>query len=904
MCTPHKALRNTIKAYLKTAEKKLAEEKTKVEVPQSPAGRASVSELPPNSVTPANGATSTEASNVTNAELSAQSNPELGQNESAELPSPNDPQPTVESANTPSAGNTAIEDISSATVEGSQTAETLATQNGTPRAGNGDFKAGSEHGGHEMEVTDNAQQMQTQMLQQQNIANGMGQMNGFPNMSNTMGFGNMDFSQMMQNGMPGGMNMPNMMGMPGMGFMDPMAQMSQMYGGFGGPNMGNGMNGMGMNFANANQGMYGGWNGQNNMWSGQNNSNAFAQGMGGDFGSSNGYGYNYSQGNFPQQQYSNNNFQSGYYGHGYGRGGRGRGRGFGRGRGGFNQFHQGNHSNFQQPFHQYPHQSQALPNGNIELSSGPSTKDPGHDENEAEKPPVKTLDEEFAPGGLEDIKEVFAEDYKIEDSTGTTTQEKPEVTDDTHTTLKEETHDQETAQSEELQMNGNAKPAPIESVVSDSPLHVEDEPRGNEGPRVTNETAHDATNAMPPPSAPLGPAAQYGDTGRDYGFGGRGRGGFSGRGRGAPFLNGHASKADMPLNAPTEPKGQGVVGAPTGPKSMRPGFVAPPTRGRGGGLQIAGRAAMASRDNQSQPPMSATSQSSRGREASRSRSRSRSRSPSRHRSRKHHHDDYPSDYEYDEDRYHNRRRKRSRYDDDYENETPIEEPVYRSESSNPERSSHQSHRERSRHSSHKHKSSHRSHRHRSRSPDSSRTRDRQRDYDRDYDDCHTVEREEPSSAFDSESRSSSHRKHKHRPSRHEDDRHSHHHRDRDRKRSRRDYDESGDRRGEESEHRSRRQRQGSEQDFSVASRDMAAEVMKVEPEMDPYALEREARIKERMLKEQQRREATVGSREKGPSRKGSSTTDRMGNGRRVSYKYADEANASRIEQEREAARWT
>ena len=78
---------------------------------------------------------------------------------------------------------------------------------------------------------------------------------------------------------------------------------------------------------------------------------------------------------------------------------------------------------------------------------------------------------------------------------------------------------------------------------------------------------------------------------------------------------------------------------------------------------------------------------------------------------------------------------------------------------------------------------------------------------------------------------------------------------------------------------------------------------KQEPEADPYAQEREARIRERMLKEQQRREATVGDREKAPSRKGSGT-DRMGNnGRRVSYKYADEASASKIEQEREAARW-
>lgn len=49
MCTPHKALRNTLKAYLKTAEKRLAEERLKSQPPVptiSTPGEANASEAP------------------------------------------------------------------------------------------------------------------------------------------------------------------------------------------------------------------------------------------------------------------------------------------------------------------------------------------------------------------------------------------------------------------------------------------------------------------------------------------------------------------------------------------------------------------------------------------------------------------------------------------------------------------------------------------------------------------------------------------------------------------------------------------------------------------------------------------------------------------------------------------
>lgn len=84
--------------------------------------------------------------------------------------------------------------------------------------------------------------------------------------------------------------------------------------------------------------------------------------------------------------------------------------------------------------------------------------------------------------------------------------------------------------------------------------------------------------------------------------------------------------------------------------------------------------------------------------------------------------------------------------------------------------------------------------------------------------------------------------------------------------------------------------------------------------MDPHTLEREARNRERLLKELQRREAMEG---KGASAGGQQRREGgkadggrvggMASSRRMSYKYEDEesneARASRVENEREAGRW-
>ncbi|KAJ9639431.1 hypothetical protein H2199_006464 [Coniosporium tulheliwenetii] len=125
--------------------------------------------------------------------------------------------------------------------------------------------------------------------------------------NNASGFNPM-MQMPMQNGTGGSWNnFSGMMGMPGMA-MDPMSMQQGMFGGYGGQGMGmNGMNGMSMGMGYA--GFGGGWNGQ--------------QMSGGDFGGAHagyypGGGYNqqsHQQGHFPphqmhHQQFQKNNYQN------------------------------------------------------------------------------------------------------------------------------------------------------------------------------------------------------------------------------------------------------------------------------------------------------------------------------------------------------------------------------------------------------------------------------------------------------------------------------------------------------------------------------------------------------------------------------------------------------------------
>ena len=401
--------------------------------------------------------------------------------------------------------------------------------------------------------------------------------------------------------------------MPNMG-VNPMSQ--GLYGGFGGPGIGmagmNGMNSMsgmnmGMNF-HTGQGMYGaGWNDQNtNMWNGpqNNNPNAFSNGMGGDFGSNSGYGYSMSQqGNFHQHQYPNGDFQQGYYGRGYGRG-RGRGRaGYGRGRGGYSQSAQGNYPTFHQPYEQQQYEIQ---NMQAQMSNNQANQtEPKEQIDSIEQPTnneqLNQLNDDFAPGGQEEVQEALGEDHPSpgsKEEINTTEATAPETND---SVLPEP----ETVEDAKEDLQVTDQPEIIQPIPTLSPITYEDDHSTPEQAISAAVDQERSPSAMLPPSIPLGPAAHFADPARDYGFRGRGHGRFATRGRGFVHLANGQSISPVkpvptpPLNAPTEPKGlgAGVVGAPTGPKAMRAPPVNNATRGRGGGFQIVGRASMTSQES-------------------------------------------------------------------------------------------------------------------------------------------------------------------------------------------------------------------------------------------------------------------------------------------------------------------
>ena len=707
--------------------------------------------------------------------------------------------------------------------------------------------------------------------------------------------------------------------------MNPMTQ--GMFGGFGGPNMGmasmNGLNSMsgmnmGMNF-NPGQGMYGaGWNGQNSsMWNGpqSNNPNAFSNGMGGDFGSNSGYGYNPSQqGNFHQHQYPNGDFQGGYQNRGYsrGRGGRARG-GYGRGRGGYGQTTQGNYTNYQHPYEQQQQEIQnmqaQMANNNVSQPESTTQLEP-KDRSASDEQPNQL---NFAPGGQDEVQEALGDDYSKAETAIETETPAPE---DPAPKANEKTEGESGVEGEavaEKKSVSSDEAEAIQPIRALSPTTYEDDIP------FTEEVASVALEPevielpMPPPSAPLGPAAQFADPARDYGFRGRGHSRMSSRGRGSfHAINGHPISPVKPapappFKAPVEPKGTGVAGAPTGPKAMRAPAVSgpvPPVRGRGGGFQIFGRASMAS-----QGSMSVASEKSRSATPTnkgRVENDHDSRSSSRQRSKNHHHSSRrEADAEEDRERRRDRRSRHSR-NDEYEDYDMQDERKGRQRSASldePRKSSHRRDKDRDRHSSStKHRSS-RSHRHREEFQD---------DADHDMDNYHAesksnrenVENESRSSRRDRD-RDRDH--HTSKSSRYDDKDREESHRDR-RKRSRRDREDGGelDEVGEESRHRSRRHKREHGHDHyeeSVNGRkgsersSAAATPVEREPEKDMHTLEREARDRERMLKEQQRRQNAINA-----ERGGGSKRQGTAGGRRMSYKYEDETQSAMVEQERETAR--
>ena len=473
----------------------------------------------------------------------------------------------------------------------------------------------------------------------QPISIGMNGSFGFDGSSGAVpnvGFNGMgDFSQMMQfmpNGMPNPMmaNFPNMMGksllkpsqkfnvantksagMPGMG-MDPVIMSQGMYNGFGGPGMMNGMN-MGMGF-DAGQGAFGGpqtWNaGQDNF-----NQNGFGGGMAGNnFGANAGYGgFNMPphQGNFNkmhphQAQYpQNNDFpQHGYHNQGFQRG-RPRGRGgyqsFGRGRGNYNPV--GNHANNGAI-------QQQVPQGPVRRGSPQYTPMNQQDSEKSEDATAHqkiedVTKDELAPGDAQDRAEEDASS-KVQQDQVEDRQPASEVTKEAPQKDASEQEDpQQIPTSEQAPLEEKTKPDPIETPISDEML----ESSAHDLPTTTPISAPAAMPPPPSPSAPGGfsnnipsePSAFTNHTGRGAGRGfSRGaseyRGGLHGRGF-TRIPNGEAARAapvptpEKPFMPPVEPKGLGVVGAPTGPKALRQGL--PNTSVKDTGFSIVGRASAA-----------------------------------------------------------------------------------------------------------------------------------------------------------------------------------------------------------------------------------------------------------------------------------------------------------------------
>lgn len=139
------------------------------------------------------------------------------------------------------------------------------------------------------------------------------------------------------------------------------------------------------------------------------------------------------------------------------------------------------------------------------------------------------------------------------------------------------------------------------------------------------------------------------------------------------------------------------------------------------------------------------------------------------------------------------------------------------------------------------------------------------------------------------------------------------HRDRDRKRSRRDRSlEVQDKENHPSSKNTKRSEAElkSSHDQKYKMRDRTPENIDTAPkksETDHHTLEREARNRERLLKEMQRREAMEGKGSSGNRKEGKVESKSGAAARRVSYKYEDEesseARNSRVESEREAGRW-
>ncbi|KAI1144053.1 hypothetical protein F5Y05DRAFT_363476 [Hypoxylon sp. FL0543] len=316
-CTIYKSLRTTIRVFLKTEEKKRegVRPKTNGSTPATPAQDAP---------TPTQTRTPTEQPPAETATaVQAHKEPQ-----NAEAVQPSTAVETEEPSATSSkadADTQSKKDASTNGQAGEQHDEAKEPQAIVPSAEQGEDGAALEEAPEIGQSTDGKDQ-HAQSDGGPNInpmASGFG-MNNFAN-------GDMSQMQMMM-AMQNGMNPAAFGAFPMMGMMDPMAMQNMMMnGGFGAQGMS--MNGMNMNMGmNGFSGGSNDWNGQQSWNVGQDNFNPNAPGMGnGDFGNFNaGFRTGFNSGNYGHHNQFND-YRRGHYGYR----GRGRGRGFygGYGRG-------------------------------------------------------------------------------------------------------------------------------------------------------------------------------------------------------------------------------------------------------------------------------------------------------------------------------------------------------------------------------------------------------------------------------------------------------------------------------------------------------------------------------------------------------------------------------------------
>lgn len=732
-----------------------------------------------------------------------------------------------------------------------------------------------------------------------------------------------------------------MPGMPGMN-MDPMTMQNMMMnGGFGGAGMGmNGMNmGMGMgNFdGGAGAGFNNGWNPQQSWNVGPDNFNhPNATGMApGDYGANNS-GFPQSTSGFNQGNYGRAN-QYNDYQNSYSQGYQGRGRG--RGRGGWNQSRGGHghgfndHSQHSQQFG-HGHQHSESYNESRLMSTGPK---------EETEPGTAKVDE-FGRELRQDTPKNEAENGV--DSINTQDPNKD----------GEEHHVNSDDVAREVPSgtgNDDFTPQPIQSLEAIESAAFAPMPLIGDG-----------FNAMPP----VDPNMRYHGHPRGGFSQSRGVRGGSFSTMQPPFVK----PVDVPINAPTGPKAMREPKSSL-PSIRTQSFsiAGKASASARGSFSVAPDSSTQDRGRTRSPSQAGEKEKDRSRSRSKSKDHKRDRSRERRHRRKHRSASRSrsEDEEESERRREKRRERRRRHEEEADlkrdgeakelkekkDEDGKRDDEDRSRSASPQESKRSSHRssrrdrdkyrdrerddDKYRSSSHKHRSNHRSHR-----DDRSRSRERERgERDREREHRHRQSRHasrdaddrkgdtplqtptEPSypsrksslisnglNGIEIKGASSRNRSSKDLSSQISiptGPKGSQRDRDRDRDRER---ENRSSRRGRDESHRS--SRRDSERNTTTSSRDQDKEKDRPEKEkkeVDPHTLEREARNRERLLKEAQRiagLTSALGMNRKRSRDDGDEGSGRKGSGRKKGRRErggeeGDEARIARLEAERESSRW-